>query len=141
MVERFADAALRHLETAEVLEQEGRLDDAAYHYGLVAETALKEACVRATGMPLDKKLRRHINDKKNPLQAAISNYTQITTMMHSGRLGGALGYELSNGSLVRRFVSWSIDIRYADDAHCPVKLADLAMWKADALALYNNGVF
>jgi hypothetical protein len=140
MVERFADAALRHLGTAEVLEQEGRVDDSAYHYGLVGEMALKAAVEKAlTTLPKD--LRFHINDKKKSLQQEIAKYHSIAQMMKNGRLGGALRTELDQGFLDHRFVDWSIDIRYADDNHCPVKMTNLTVWKADAIALYNNGVF
>lgn len=141
MVERFADAALRHLGTAEVLEIEGRTDDAAYHYGLVGEMALKAATVGVLGAPLPKDLRFHINHPKRPLQALIEKHQQIASVMRAGRLGGALGKELSLGLLGHRFVGWSLDIRYADDGCCPVIPGDLAVWKADAVDLYNNGVF
>lgn len=141
MVERFADAALRHLETAEVLEVEGRIDDAAYHYGLVGEMALKAAIANAIGLPLPRSLRRHINDARQSLQIAISTNAQLLSTMRSGRLGGALGAELSQNLLGLRFVDWSLDIRYSDDTCCPVNSTNLVIWKADALELYNNGVF
>jgi hypothetical protein len=140
MAERFADAALRHLETAEVLEQEGRVDDSAYHYGLVGEMALKAAVEKAL-LALPKDLRRHINEKKEPLQQQIAKYHLIVQMMKNGRLGGALETELDQGTLSHRFVGWSLDIRYADDGHCPVKMTNLAVWKADAIVLYNDGAF
>ncbi|MGB8840364.1 MAG: hypothetical protein WCC64_04775 [Aliidongia sp.] len=150
MAERFADAALRHLETAGVLEEEGRVDDSAYHYGLVGEMALKAALEKVLPKPLPQHLRRHINQQpKSPphnrqpksLQQQIAGDVSIMQMMRNGRLGGALGVELSQGFLDHRFVDWSLDIRYADDDHCPVKMTNLAVWKVDAIALYNSGVF
>jgi hypothetical protein len=141
MVERFADAALRHLETAEVLELEGRIDDSAYHYGLVGEMAMKEAYVRAIGYTLPGALYRHINQAGGSLQDRIAAHAQTIGLMAAGRLGGALGGDLCCGLLNYRFADWSLDIRYADSDHCPVKISDLAIWKDDAVTLYNNGVF
>ena len=86
MAERFADASLRHLETAEVLELEGRIDDSAYHYGLVGEMALKEAYMRATGYPLPGPVRRHINQAGGTLQDRINADASIIAVMAAGRL-------------------------------------------------------
>ena len=140
MAERFADAALRHLGTAEVLEEESRIDDAAYHYGLVGEMALKVVVLSILGS-LPKELYVHINQKNKSLQSEIAKHTDIVNVMRAGRLGGALGLELSQGSLTNRFAGWSINIRYADNNHCPVDPTNLSRWKADALSLYNDGVF
>src|SRR5580704_8214443 len=98
MAERFGDAALRHLETAELLGEQGRIDDSAYHYGLVGETALKAAIEKAL-LPLPKALRRHINDRKGSLQSAIQKNTDIISLLGSGRLGGALKAEFDQGFL------------------------------------------
>lgn len=141
MAEHFSHAALRHLQTAELLEQQVRLDNSAYHYGLVGEMSVKSAVVAITGMPLPSKLRNHLNQRGKTLQAAVQVHAQVIAALTAGRLGGALGAELLAGSLGARFVGWSIDIRYHDNRHCPVAAADLARWKADAVALYNNGVF
>lgn len=141
MSERFADAALRHLETGDLLKDEGRTDDAAYHYGLVGETALKEAVIRALGSSLPKRLRSHLNHKTQPLQTLIVHDANLASLLRHGRLGGALGAELLQGLLVHRFAGWSLDIRYADSNYCPVGSSDLCIWQEDAVALYNNGVF
>ncbi len=141
MPERFADAALRHLETAEVLENEGRRDDAAYHYGLVGETAIKAAVVAAVGS-LPGTLKRHINESRRPsLQDEVARSAVVVACLASGRQGGALLSDINNGRLGRRFTDWTLNIRYADDDCCPVSESSLAVWKADAVALYNAGVF
>jgi hypothetical protein len=79
MVEQFGDAALRHLGTAELLEEEGRTDDAAYHYGLVGEMALKAALIKVLGQPLPNKLadtakikRSFFHDLSHPIHEAWS---------------------------------------------------------------------
>lgn len=145
MVEKFGDAALRHLGTAEVLEDEGRIDDAAYHYGLVGETALK-AAVESAIAPLPKQLLKHINQRDNngndvSLQTSIVNYARSAKLLANGRLGGALLSDLTHTLLNLRFTGWSLNIRYADSDCCPVSDGDLAVWKADAIALFNGGVF
>ena len=66
MAEQFCVAALRHLDTAELLEREGKLDDAGYHYGLAGETAVKHAVATACSFfPSD--LRTHFNHRSKPL--------------------------------------------------------------------------
>lgn len=141
MAERFSDAALRHLETAEILEGASRRDDAAYHYGLVGEMALKAAAIRVLGA-LPTAMRRHLNEQnRTTLQDAIAQHTQLFSALTSGRLGGAVGADLQTGVLGMRFDSWSINIRYDDDAHCPVSSTNIVVWKMDAIALYNNGIF
>ena len=141
MTERYGDAALRHLVTADMLERAGRLDDAAYHYGLVGEMALKEAITRAMSSTLPASLRRHINQGGQSLQQSIAQSALILTAFRSGRIGGALGYDLMHGLLNCRFTNWAIDIRYADTAHCPVNQTNVTIWREDAVELYNNGVF
>jgi len=143
-MEDFATAALRHLESAEVLELEGRLDDAAYHFGLVGETALKAAVLGAIGgnaPVLPSRLKKHINHPQQSLQTAIARETQLIGLLCNGRLGGALLIEMQSGTLGTRFAGWSLDIRYADSNHCPVQLQDVHRWKLDAVTLYNAGTF
>lgn len=144
MTERYADAALRHLGTAEVLENEERWDDAAYHYGLVGEMSLKAAVIAAISY-LPQEMWSHINQarrrQQDTLQNEISRSRPLLALLTDGRLGGALGSELTQGLLRNRFQGWSINIRYHDDRCCPVSSANLQRWKADATALYNNGVF
>lgn len=142
MAERFADAALRHLETAEVLEIAGRIDDAAYHYGLVGEMSIKAAAVRVLGMPLPPPLHKHINHGRGQtLQTAVMRHAQILSALTAGRLGGALRAEIAAATLQARFPNWSLNIRYADSTHCPVLPTSVSQWKSDALVLYNAGAF
>jgi hypothetical protein len=141
MGERFPDAALRHLETAEVLEFQGRIDDSAYHYGLVGEMALKAAVTTVLGA-LPRSLKLHINHPgRIPLQLAIAADALILTALADGRVGGALKTHLLSGSLGGLFVGWSLDIRYHGRTCCPVVPSDLAAWKMDAVTIYNNGSF
>lgn len=140
MAEQFDIAALRHLVTAERLEVAKRLDDAAYHFGLAGETAVK-ATLQRIGVGIDKSLKRHFSDdKKYSLQHSIEYHGTVLELLTSGRLGGQLANDLRGGLLINRFRDWSIKIRYAD-SDCPVDEARLATWKADAIALVNGGVF
>ena len=140
MVEQFARAALRHLATAESLEDEGKLDDAGYHYGLVGEMALKSAAQLIYGPTLPQKLKFHINHGKVTLQDKIAKDLTFMNALRSGRFTGGLDSHLAAGTLQGCFAGWSINIRYADDGNCPVQAADVTAWRADAIALYNNGM-
>ena len=136
MADRFDVAARRHLDTAEVLEDAGRIDDAGYHYGLVGETAVKHSIVLACGT-LTPDLRRHFDQ---PLRDAIQTSSAIIAVLNSGRLGGGLARDLRASQFASRFDQWRVTIRYADSA-VPVTGARLAVWKADAIALLNGGVY
>ena len=136
MAERFDVAARRHLDSADLLEREGMLDDAGYHYGLAGETAVKQAVVVACGI-LPKSLKAHFDA---PLRDAIARSQEVATLLTSGRLSGGLADDLRAGRFVSRFDKWSITIRYADSAF-PVDAARVAAWRADALALLRGGIF
>ena len=137
MVARFAVAALRHLGTADHLERHGRMEDAAYHYGVAGETAVKATLERA-GIPFPWK---HWDRRENKsLRHAIESMVGVVALLRSGRLGGPLADDLDAGTFSGRFEGWSVDIRYADTDH-PVDNAKLATWKADAVLLVNNGAF
>lgn len=139
MAEQFNVAALRHLKTAGQLERKGRLDDAAYHYGVAGEAAVKEVLVRA-GI---KYPRKHwdLREKKS-LRHEIESIGNLAVLLRNGRLGGeALADDLDAGTFSCRFDGWSLDIRYAHTDHCPVDAEKLAVWKTDAVLLVNNGGF
>ncbi len=136
MAERFDVAARRHLDTAEVLEDAGRIDDAGYHYGLVGETAVKHSIVLACGR-LTPDLLKHFD---RPLREAIQNSIAVIAVLNSGRLAGGLAKDLRTKQFASRFDQWRVTIRYADSA-VPVTATRLAAWKADAIALLNGGVF
>ncbi len=133
MAEQFCVAALRHLDTAELLEREGKLDDAGYHYGLAGETAVKHAVATACSFfPSD--LRTHFNHRSKPLTEAILDSQAVTVVLENGRLGGGLARDLELRQFASRFDKWHINIRYADTDY-PVNEALVAAWKADAVAL------
>jgi hypothetical protein len=136
MPEQFDIAARRHLDTAESLEIEGRLDDAGYHYGLAGENAVKQSIVTACGS-LPKALRKHFDVG---LRDAIQASQEVLGLLANGRLGGGLAADLQTGNIMFRFDKWDIRIRYADTDY-PVDPGRVASWKADAIALLNGGVF
>ena len=122
-----------------MLEQANRLDDAAYHYGLVGEISIKAALVLATSMPLNRSYHKHLPSLG---RVAQQNATALISLLANGRTGGAalLG-DLRGRQLQGRFQGWSVDIRYADTSLCPVQPSQLQDWKQDAVALYNLGSF
>ena len=133
MAERFDVAARRHLDTAELLEGEGMLDDAGYHYGLVGENAVKQSVVMVCGsLPAD--LRKHFS---GDLIAAIQGSVLVAGLLTNGRLGGGLARDLHSGKFTGRFDKWGIHIRYAD-SHYPVTAKLVRTWKADAVALLRR---
>jgi hypothetical protein len=136
MPEQFDIAARRHLDTAELLEREGMLDDAGYHYGLAGENAVKQSVVAACGA-LPRDLRKHFD---TPLTKAVLNSLQVSAVLANGRLGGGLVSDIRAGAFESRFNQWNIRIRYAD-SNFPVDSRRVAAWKADAVALLNGGVF
>ncbi len=138
MPEQFDVAARRHLDTAEILEAEGRLDDAGYHYGLAGENAVKQSIVAACG-PLTKEMRLFVHFD-TALKAAIPKWLEVSGVLASGRLGGGLAADMKAGTFDSRFDGWNINIRYAD-THFPVDPSRVAAWKADAVVLLNGGVF
>ena len=139
MAEQFNVAALRHLATADQLERKGRLDDAAYHYGVAGEAAVKEAFVRA-GIKHPRKHWDPLEGKS--LRHKIESIGNLAVLLRNGRLGGvALADDLDDGKFSYRFDGWSLDIRYAHTDHCPVDAEKLAAWKDDAALLVNNGGF
>lgn len=136
MADQFDIAARRHLDTAETLERDGKLDDAGYHYGLAGETAVKQSIKLACGS-LPVALLRHF---AVPLRDAIKSSTEVSNVLKSGRLGGGLAADLGAGLFESRFDNWNVRIRYAD-SDFPVNAALVATWKADAVALMKGGVF
>ena len=139
MAEQFGVAALRHLESAELLELNGRAEDAGYHYGVAGEAAIKESLQRAS-IVITRDLRKHINDRSGPLQINVEAACHVLAVLSSGHLGGLATDLATPGTLPARFKGWSLDIRYADTSF-PVGESELAAWKADAVHLVNAGAF
>lgn len=143
-MEQFDVAAARHLVTADTLEQTGRNDDAAYHYGLVGETSIKAAVVRMIGgQSLPRMLREHLQasaQAPRSLQSLVLQWYQNAAPLASGRVGGAVLSDITSQAISQRFVGWSVSIRYADTRY-PVTQAHLAQWEQDAVYLYNAGNF
>jgi hypothetical protein len=128
MAERYDVAAKRHFDVADLLEKQGELDDAGYHYGLVGENALKHA-LRVCLSKSVKGRDGHFPD----LKAAIIGFQGDIAVFASGSGIGKYLYELINDpTFAARFGGWNIDIRYADDRRTPVAQADCARWGNDA---------
>ncbi|MGQ9367003.1 hypothetical protein [Azospirillum sp. ST 5-10] len=137
MTERYDMAADRHLRVAERLERDNEIDDAAYHYGLVGENALKHA-LRASGVeaawnsagtnPFKTPMKRHFP----ALSPDILQCANDIRAYAAGRIGGALHSAVVEPSFLQRFRSWTMDIRYADDACTPVSTVDCRRWGEDA---------
>jgi|GEM_PF-6527072 len=139
MVDRYDVAAVRHFKTAEILERGGRLEDAGYHYGLAGETAVKAALTKC-GVSIGRDLRKHFDgDGEKSLSEAVKRSVAITSLISTGRLGGALAKDLRTNQLKDRFRNWSIFIRYANDDY-PVTIERLGIWRADAAKLVVEGV-
>jgi len=138
MAERFDVAARRHLDTAELLEREGMIEDAGYHYGLVGENAVKQSIVMACGGgPLSRVFWKHFG---SGLHEALQTDLDAAVLLANGRLGGGLALDRIAGQFGSRFRYWHVNIRYADTAF-PVQSTQIAAWKADAVALLNGGIF
>jgi hypothetical protein len=143
VVEQYDRAAVRHYQVADLLEREGETDDAAYHYGLVGENALKHALVQAgvwAAWQLAGQKRgntpmgKHLPNLTNSLQHVIGDIQRNA----SGRHGAALNAVVSDPTFAGRFQGWCIDIRYADDGCTPVAKADCQRWANDADHLFNT---
>lgn len=64
-MENYADAALRHWNDAQLLEEENRVENADHHYGFAAECAIKKVLVvlpafSTTGV-LEMTYKEHVN--------------------------------------------------------------------------------
>lgn len=136
MGEQFDVAAFRHFETAEHLETGGHIDDAAYHFGLCGENAVKSA-MREAGLEQhwasisnaalrNSPMRGHWGDLSQRIQVAASDIN----LYAAGRRSTAL--RVLSSTTTPSFVGWNIDIRYADPALVPVSSASVSLWKADA---------
>lgn len=136
-MEQYHIAAVRHRRVAERLEEVGETDDAAYHYGLVGENALKHALelagvwaawqaagFRRNETPMGKHFPR--------LTDAVGAHLGDVQQHASGRIGAALNSVVSDLAFATRYQGWMIDIRYADSACTPVDTADCQRWAKDA---------
>ena len=137
MTERYSVAAERHHRVAVRLEADGETDDAAYHYGLVGENALKYGLfksgvaqawdsggIKRTNTPMGKHFPK--------LTPIIRDLIADIRLFASGRIGAQIQSVVDDSAFAGRFQGWSIDIRYADDQCTPVDPADCARWAQDA---------
>jgi hypothetical protein len=137
MTEQYDIAAGRHHRVAEHLAARGEIDDAAYHYGLVGENALKHA-LRKSGVatawdlagkkPKTTPMGKHLP----PLTAEIQTFMHDIHLHAFGRIGGRLQAVVHDPNFVGLFQGWSIDIRYADNQCTPVDPGDCQRWGQDA---------
>ncbi len=136
MPERFELAAARHLRVGTVLFSANEIDDAAYHFGVGGENAIKHA-LRSCGLeavwaaqgksPHETPMRKHFPNLTNLVLSAQNDIALNAT----GRLAQAVQQEVIGGNFGQRYGGWSIDIRYADDAKTPVSNLDCTKWKSD----------
>ncbi|WP_295437712.1 hypothetical protein [uncultured Thiodictyon sp.] len=137
MTEQYDVAAARHHRVAEHLEMNGEIDDAAYHYGLVGENALKYALCKsgvagvwngARMKPRNTPMGKHLPSLTSAIQGFITDI-----QLHAvGRVGAELQAVVGDPAFVSRFQGWSLDIRYADHTCTPVSLVDCQRWSLDA---------
>jgi hypothetical protein len=144
MPEQYQVAAYRHFETAELLAEHGKIDDAAYHLGISGENSIKYAMQ-------DCGLEAHWNSARIPknsqpmrghwgkLQAKINNELAIINLYATGRRSASLRNIVNNG-VGSKFNGWNIDIRYADSGLVPVSQADHDQWHNDAEEFLINFV-
>ncbi len=144
MSEKFDVAAHRHFAAAEHLEHGGHTDDAAYHYGICGENAVKSA-MRDAGLEShwsniskavlwNSPMKGHwgkLSDKLSTASMDINTYA-------AGRRADALRALASRTTPV--FDGWDIDIRYADSRFVPVNEASLESWKNDAATFITSFV-
>lgn len=137
MTEQYDVAAARHHRVAEHLAANGEIDDAAYHYGLVGENALKHA-LRRSGVaavwgaagkkPRNTPMGKHLP----PLTAEIQAFIGDIHLYAAGRIGAALQAVVSDPAFANRFQGWSLHIRYADNQCTPVDPIDCQRWALDS---------
>ena len=134
MPEQYDVAAWRHLATAGKLFSSSDFDDAGYHYGVCGENILKAALLNAG-------LKSHLEPlkKKDPMWAHLPKIknlvieAQAVIVAHAaGRLAAPLASTISKANFLNLFDGWTIDIRYADTAVCPVSSPIAQQWKDDA---------
>lgn len=145
MSEQYLVAAKRHYDVGEMLMANGANDDAGYHFGLSGETAIK-AMLQLSGIetgwlgsgksPRKTPMRSHLPQIKTLItmaQAEIQQYAQ-------GRLAGEVTRVMLDPAFSARFDKWMISIRYADTQCTPVKDADCARWRRDALDMLESAL-
>ena len=104
-MENYTDAALRHWNDAQLLEEENRVLNADHHYGFAAECAIKKVLVKLpafsnTGV-LEKTYKEHINilwGKVN-YQSLQKSYPTLSAFLKS----------------TNPFSDWHVNQRYAVD--------------------------
>ncbi len=140
MAECYATAAIRHFEVGEILKEANRLDDAGYHFGICAETAIKnglqEAGIAAhwssTNIKNNKNpMKKHWNDLGSSIHALVGD---IQTYAQGRRAANIIKYS-RDPNLISYFSTWKIDIRYADTTCTPVSATDVSTWESNALAI------
>lgn len=132
-------AAMRHFEVAEHLLANGYIDDAAYHFGVCGENAVKSG-MRDAGLEQywancgggklkSSPMRGHWGQLNSRL---VSAATEIS-LYASGRRSAPLRAALANCAQI--FNGWNIDIRYADPKYVPVSAPTVSRWQSDASAI------
>lgn len=137
MAERYDMAAERHQRVGARLEQLGETDDAAYHYGLVGENALKhalrqsgvEAAWAAVGLARKKTpMGKHFPQ----LTSELADVSQFINVNATGPTGAQLASLVNDPNFANHFTDWSINIRYADDQHTPIAPQICRQWGDNA---------
>jgi hypothetical protein len=148
MTEQYDVAAWRHLNAAGELERACQYDDAAYHFGLAGENAIKqilraslvEAAWLAIGRAHGQQSRRALAN--TPMRGHIPTLQNLVTASRPailafavGRHAGLARTELFGPGFLTMLRGWSIDIRYADTDYTPVAPATCRRWGRDAADL------
>lgn len=135
--ERYDVAAERHHRVAELLVALNETDDAAYHYGLVGENALKHA-LRASGAERAWE-EEGVEQKKNPMKKHMPDSAALITALFegnasyaTGRYGEKIWSVLAHPDFNDILNGWMLDIRYADARCTPVDSGDCRRWAQDA---------
>ena len=130
---------------AELLLEHGEVDDAAYHFGICGENAVKQM-LRLAGVEAawitagaangktprqalaNTPMRGHFPSLVNLVQAAQQDIALYAT----GRYSAHISSLVLSSSFKFRFAGWEINIRYADSVCTPVTQQDCSAWNADA---------
>jgi len=95
MTERYSVAAERHHRVAVRLEADGEIDDAAYHYGLVGENALKYGLLKSGVVPAwdaggIKRTNTPMGKHFPKLTPIIRDFIADIRLFASGRIGAQI---------------------------------------------------
>ena len=104
-MENYANAALRHWNDAQLLEEENRVENADHHYGFAAECAIKNVLVKLSAFSseeaLEESYKKHINILwgKINYQSLQKSYPHLSALLKSNN----------------PFLDWDVNQRYATD--------------------------